>query len=209
MYQACFSHFLVLSCLFPHPCPMSSQASQPVPTLLGSDFHPGGPMFCTNSYAISSSIYFIIGDRLINARLAKSFGRKKGLGLLKCRGKKDVWAEVKGRQGRRRKWRVTLSTWPWGGCQRNHTNPLPRTWEDPYERTPCGPRGPFPSSPNLQPAYLLPLFHRTICYALNKPGIFTFLCLYSSCSLCFCCVSSPPLPFFTVYCQCCLFKNSP
>lgn len=60
-------------------------------------------MFCTNSYAISSSIYFIIGDRLINARLAKSFGRKKGLGLLKCRGKKDVWAEVKGRQGRRRK----------------------------------------------------------------------------------------------------------
>ena len=83
-HQLCTKHgFLasLFSHLFPHPCRVSSQASQPVPTLLGSDFYPEGPMFCTNSYAFSSSIYFIIDDRLVNARPAKSFRRKKRMGL--------------------------------------------------------------------------------------------------------------------------------
>ncbi|KAF6109686.1 hypothetical protein HJG60_010916 [Phyllostomus discolor] len=105
-HQLCTKHVLLTSLfsrLFPHPCPMSSQATQPVPTLLGSDFYPEGPMFCTNSYAISSSVYCIISDKLVNARRAKSSGRKKRIGLLTWRGKKDVLAEVKGRQGRRKK----------------------------------------------------------------------------------------------------------
>lgn len=57
-------------------------------------------MFCTNSHAVLSSIYFVVGDRLENAIPAKSFGKKKKrerTGLLKCRGKKDVWAEDKKR----------------------------------------------------------------------------------------------------------------
>lgn len=71
-------------------------------------------------------------------------------------------------------------------------HPISRTW-DLDERTPWGPRDLWEgsSSPNPQPSYLLLRLHRTICCSLNKPCIFTFLCLYSSCSLCsYCFLSS-------------------
>lgn len=70
-------------------------------------------MFCTNSHAILSSIYFVVVDRLVNAMPAKSFGKKKRTGLLKCRGKKDVWAEAKKRLKEE------------GGNERLHLGPNP------------------------------------------------------------------------------------
>lgn len=54
-------------------------------------------MFCTNSHAILSSICFVVGDKLVNAIPAKFFGKNKRTGLLKCRGKRGVWAEAKKR----------------------------------------------------------------------------------------------------------------
>lgn len=50
-------------------------------------------MFCTNSYTISFSTYFVIGGKLVNARPAKSFGKKR-MGLFKCRSKRNAWAEA-------------------------------------------------------------------------------------------------------------------
>lgn len=84
--------FLLDCFCFPIPS-KSSQATLPVPSSLGSDFYPEGPMFCTNSYTISFSTYFVIGGKLVNARPAKSFGKKR-MGLFKCRSKRNAWAEA-------------------------------------------------------------------------------------------------------------------
>lgn len=95
----------LLSLSYSLPPPESSQVTRPVPSL----FYLEKPMFCTNSYAISSSIYFIIGSRLVNAKLAKSFGKKKRIGLLKCTGQKNVWAKTKRRlqgEGRNERWHL-------------------------------------------------------------------------------------------------------
>lgn len=84
--------FLLDCFCFPIPS-KSSQATLPVPSSLGSDFYPEGPMFCTNSYTISFSTYFVIDGKLVNARPAKSFGKKR-MGLFKCRSKRNAWAEA-------------------------------------------------------------------------------------------------------------------